>query len=46
MERYFIYIQERYHYFTNPNSDFKLTPKNKRILNDMIESIDTKIMGV
>ena len=45
MEKYFIYIQERYHYFTDPNSDFKLILRNKRKLKKIKESLDTKIRG-
>ena len=43
MESYFIYIQERYNYFEDPNTDFNLNSKNERILKEMKESLDTKI---
>ena len=46
MEQYFIYIQERYDYFADPNSDFNLNPKNERGLKDIKESLDAKIEGM
>ena len=43
MDTYFIYIQERYNDFTDPNSDVKLNLRNKRVLNNIKQSLDTKI---
>ena len=42
MESYFIYIQERYNYFEDPNTDFNLNSKNEKELKDMKESLDAK----
>ena len=43
MEKYLIYIQERYNYFTDPNSDDKLLPENIIELENIKESLDRKI---
>ena len=42
MESYLIYIQERYNYFEDPNTDFNLSSKNERELKEMKVSLDTK----
>ena len=42
MESYLIYIQERYNYFEDPNTDFNLNSKNERELKEMKVSLDTK----
>ena len=42
MESYLIYIQERYNYFEDPNTNFNLNSKNERELKEMKESLDTK----
>ena len=42
MESYLIYIQERYNYFKDPNTDFNLNSKNESELKEMKESLDTK----
>ena len=42
MENYFIYIQERYNFFEDPNTDFNLNSKNEKELKEMKESLDTK----
>ena len=42
MESYFIYIQERYNFFEDPNTDFNLNSKNEKELKEMKESLDTK----
>ena len=42
MESYLIYIQERYNYFEDPNTDFNLNLKNERDLKEMKVSLDTK----
>ena len=43
MDTYFIYIQERYNDVTDLNSDVKLNLRNKRVLNNIKQSLDTKI---
>ena len=43
MENYFMYIQERYNFFEDPNTDFNLNSKNEKELKEIKESLDTKI---
>ena len=46
MEKYFIYIQERYDYFADSKSHLSLNPKKERELKDIKESLDAKIEGM